>query len=63
MVDKPASICDIDQAYVTKGRDGMVVIGLSNDELHVSFKMSLACFERFYEDLSKFKNQELKGGQ
>ena len=39
----------------------MVVIGLANDEMHSSFKMSRACFEKFYEDLTEFMNREFKG--
>ena len=38
----------------------MVVIGLANDEMHSSFKMSLACFEKFYQDLTEFRNREFK---
>jgi len=60
MVYKSTSICDVDQGFITKDRSGMVVIGLANDEMHSSFKMSLACFERFYEDLTKFRNREFK---
>ncbi|NIQ37044.1 MAG: hypothetical protein GTN81_00410 [Proteobacteria bacterium] len=55
------SVCDVDQGWVTKDRSGMVVIGLGNDELHASFKMTRECFERFYKDLSEFRERNLKG--
>jgi len=60
MIRKSTSICDVDQGFVTKDRSGMVVIGLANDEMHSSFKMSRACFEKFYEDLTEFRNREFK---
>ena len=61
MVHRSTSICDVDQGFITKDRSGMVVIGLANDEMHSSFKMSRACFEKFYEDLTEFMNREFKG--
>jgi hypothetical protein len=60
MVYKSKSICDVDHGYVVKDRSGMVVIGLSNDEMQASFKMSPACFEQFYEDLAAFRERFLK---
>jgi hypothetical protein len=63
MVQRSESICDVDQGYITKDRSGMVVIGLSNDEMRASFKMTPACFERFYQDLTKFWELNLRGSR
>lgn len=61
MVHRYKSVCDADQGWVTKDRDGMVVIGLGNDEVHASFKMNPECFEEFYKNLTEFKEKELQG--
>jgi hypothetical protein len=60
MIHRSTSICDVDQGFVTKDRSGMVVIGLANDEMHSSFKMSRVCFEKFYKDLTEFRNRVFK---
>ncbi len=61
MVQRSTSVCDVDQGWVTKDRDGLVVIGLGNDEIHASFKMSPECFEKFYRDLTDFRKRKLRG--
>ena len=60
MVYKTNTQCAVDHGYVVKDRSGMVVIGLSNDEMRASFKMSPACFEEFYQDLKAFRERLLK---
>ncbi len=60
MAQRLQSICDVDQGWVTKDRGGMVVVGLGNDELHASFKMTPECFERFYQDLTQFRKEKFK---
>ncbi len=61
MAERVQSVCDADQGWVTKDRSGMIVIGLGNDELYASFKMTSECFERFYKELTEFRERELEG--
>ena len=63
MVQRSESICDVDQGYITKDRSGMVVIGLSNDEMRASFKMTPVRFERVHRDLTRFWEGKLKDQQ
>jgi hypothetical protein len=58
MFDESSSICDVEEGFVVKDRSGMVVIGLSTGMMRTFLKMSRPRFERFYQDLSEFRNVE-----
>jgi len=52
------SICDLDEGFITKDRSGMVVIGLSTGMMRSFLKMNQTRFERFYQNLTEFRNME-----
>ncbi len=60
MVHESTSICDVDEGFITKDRSGMVVIGLTTGMMRTFLKMSQTRFEKFYQDLSEFRNMEFK---